>query len=777
MYNKWSSVTLSLWALLLATLGLLASWRPDAMSRTVAHPQSADSSSRSPQVTMTHWLYLPYIATSLVSSSPAIGMVVPLSTTVGRYEKFEVAFQLTTVADNVYRPFESAPLLGQFGVSVDMLLTSPTGATKTTPCFYYQPVDNNLLPVGPVDWRCRFAPDVIGMWQYHVRAIDRSGSAESTTAQFSVVSSASHGFVRVSPADHRYFEFSDGTPFLAPLVNVEEGGPLNALNAIRTNIPLWSQNGVRFVRWFPTGESANFFVVPFGDNMRVSWGFGSGGTVLEGDPSAGQLFTFKPYYYSGEIIPAVQGARYRLSLRAKVTGNKVLRPQIGQAVIDIRASNWRDYTLETTSAGDALDVSLHDGYREDDNTSGTIRVYDVRVQRDETGQGDWGPNLLTRGDADTFKYVDQVAAARLDEIMRLSEEYGIYHKVMLFHKNDEVLGQMAADGSVVEDWNIDNVYSAPGQVVNRYEKAYARYFVARWGYSTALHSIELGNENMLTQNSYDAAFDVLGYAQSIAPRHILLSNSFWGYFVTDFWTDPTHGGLMDYADKHWYARVGSDNPELASTLAYDSAGDVRECLRAFDGYASQYHVNKPIVRGETGVWPADGYDQLDLGSGAATYYHKQLWAQMSDQCDGEWYTAFLRDQNLWSDYGRYERFLQGEPINNGRYTDIGTDVHTITITNQSGSVRAWGKLDATAGRGFVWIDNANDTWKHVADGTAIAPAGGTLTIGGVPNGTYTINWFNTTTGATQSTTQNVANGRLSLEVSNLSHDIAVKFKK
>ena len=762
-------------ALLLIALGLLINWRLILSSPTILATHDAGTILVSSPVTTTYRVYMPTFASEPAPTTPSIGIVTPLSTTVGRYEKMEVAFQLATVADNVYLPYDLTPLMGQWGVSVDMLLTDPSGVDKTTPCFYYQPVDNNLLPVGPADWRCRFAPDVIGVWQYHVRAIDRSGSAESATSQFNVTPSASHGFVQVSPTDHRYFDYSDGTPFAAPLVNVEVGNHLNGLDKIRTTIPLWGQNGVRFVRWFPTGESANYYNIPYSDNLYSSWGFGSAGMSTEGDPAIGQMFTFKPYYYSGQTIAAMPGARYRLSLRAKVTGSKVFRPQLGDAVLEIRASDWHDYTIETVSQHNYLEVWLHDGYSENDNTSGTIRVYAMRLQRDETGHDDWGPNLLTRGDPDTDEYIDQIGAARLDEIMRLSEQYGVYHKLTLFHKNDDVLGQTGPDG-VLAPWSVDNFYSGPGQVVNRFEKAYARYFVARWSYSTALHSLELANENMLTQNSYDAAFDVLGYVRSIEPRHILLSNSFWGYFVTEFWAGP-RGSLLDYADKHWYARASSTDPELVSLVAFDSAANVRECQRAFANYATWYHVNKPIVRGETGVWQPGTVDPLDLGTGAATYYHKQLWAQMGDQCDGEWYTAFLRDQNLWSDYGRYERFLQDEPINNGRYTDIGTDVNSITVTNQSGSVRAWGKLDATVGRGFAWIDNANDTWKHVADGAAIAPAGGTLTIGGLPNGTYTINWFNTSTGAVVTSTQTVANGGLALMVTNLQHDTAVKIKR
>ena len=720
---------------------------------------------------------LPLVMSSVqppVSSTRIQGLHA-LASNVPRYGKFEVAFTISTAAENVYYPYDPTAPVDQSGVSVDLLLTAPNGAARQTPCFYYQPVDANLTPIGQADWRCRFAPDSIGTWHYRVQLTDRAGVDTSAAADFTATSSSSHGYVRVSPTDSHYFEFDDGTPFLTPLINVEWGNPLNDLDLIRTNIPKWGQNGVRFVRWFPTGESGNYYVVPYGDELGVSWGFGPAYTVPASVPGTADKFTFEPYYYSGQSVKAIAGAHYRLSFRARVTGQKVFRPQLGSVVREIRASDWASYTIETTSSGDSISVWLHDGYSENDNTSGVINVSEVVLQRDETGQGSWGPNLLTRGDADTYQFVDQVGAARLDEIMRLSEQYSVYHKLTLFHKNDQVLARLDANGTVTA-WDINNFYSGDGQVVRWLEKAYARYFVARWSYSTALHSLELGNENMLTPESYDAAYAVLGYVRAIEPRHILLSNSYWGYFVDEYWTDPTYGPLMDYADKHWYAQANSGEPELVSTTYADSAANVRECQRAFADYRTTYAQDKPIVRGETGVWSGN-WEPLDFGSGAATYYHKQLWAQMGDNCGGEWYTAYMDDHNLWGDYLRYEQFLQGEPLTNGQYHDIGSDLNSIVISASTGSVRAWGKFAASTGRGLVWIDNANDTWKHVADGVNVTVANATVTINAVPNGTYQITWFNTSTGATNTTTQTVSNGKLALTVSSLAHDVAVKFKK
>jgi hypothetical protein len=777
----WINVIALLLMLLLALLApQIATAQPVTAPQTVAVAPQAVADVAVPGAAVLGALspraYLPFI-TKPVQPAGRIGSIVPVTTTVPRYSKFEIAFTISTTATNFYFPYDVAAPYNDSGVSVDLLIASPTGVMKTVPCFYYQPVDANLTPVGQPDWRCRYAPEAIGVWHYRVKLIDAIGLAESAEQTFNVTTSSSHGFVRVSPTDSHYFEFDDGTPFLAPLINVEWGNPLNGLDQLRQNIPQWGQNGVRFVRWFPTGESANYYVVPFGDDLGLSWGFGPAWTSPLTDPLYSTQVVFEPYYYSNQSIVAAPHARYRLTLRAKVTGEKVFRPQLGSQVIEIRASDWATHTLEYTNDSQSqLTVWLHDGFSENDNTSGVISVHAITLQRDETGYGGWGPNLLTRGNADTYRYVDQVGAARLDEVLRLSEQSGVYHKLALFHKNDPVLGTLQADGSVTSTWDINNFYSQAGAVPRWLEKAYARYFVARWSYSTALHSVELGNENMLTTESYDAAYNVLGVIKALAPRHILLTNSFWGYFVAPYWTDAQYGPLMDYADKHWYARPAGDG-ELVSSIYTDTAANVRDCQLRFAEYRTEFDQDKPIVRGETGVWGGDNYDPIDLGSGASTYYHKQVWAQMGDQCGGEWYTDYLDTHNLWGEYLRYEQFLQGEPLTNGHYADIGSDAGAITITNNLGSARAWGKLDATAGRGLIWIDNANDTWQRVADGLSVTPATAFVVIGNVPNGTYQVTWFNTATGAINLTTSTASSSKLLLNVAALAHDVAVKLKK
>jgi len=758
-----------------------------------------------------------------------------------QYEKLEISFDITnTTATNPYFPYdENTPpgVESATGITVNALLLPP-GETnwsnaRILPCFYYQPVEEvgsgdnaALLPVGNAEWRCRFTPETEGTWKYKIQATDAGGSSESAVYQFVCADSDRRGFIRVSSTDYRFFEFSDGTPFVTPLVNVEQGNPFNSLAEIRANIQNMGENGIRFVRWFPTGEGANSFVAPYADTIRINWNFGDGGLKTDDvDTLAGKKFSYRPYYYSTQGIPVVSGSSYRLGLSAKVIGEKVVRAKIGNingGTIDICSSTstyheshgdicnykqdgWHDYLIEVSNTSDTtLSIALRGLYVSSDapppynnEQEGKIRIHSIQFQRDETGNGDWSPNLLTRSDPDTYNYVDQRAAAKLDEILRVSEQYGVYHKLTLFHKNDHVLNRFLADGSVGDPAEYSrNFYSAEGQASRWYQRAYTRYFIARWSCSPALHSLELANENHLFQESYEAGFAVAEYVHKISPRHILMSNSFWGYWVSSFWTDPEKGQLIDYSDKHWYASEEDTNPEVVSNIWYDSAVYVRECHNRFQEYEEDYDYHKPIVRGEGGVWGFnEGQHQDILTDPQGTYYHKKLWSHvgmLGYTCDGEWYPRLFVPYNdnqfpndsfdLFKMFAAYENFMRGEPVNNGNYWEIGTDLtggEQITLTNLVGNLRVWGVRDAN--RMLLWIDNADHTWKNVVDGVPIPSVSATLTIPGFRAGDkYFVQWWDAY--QPDPTEQIVGlesfvaqpDGSIEIAVDNLTKDLAVK---
>lgn len=752
------------------------------------------------------------------------------------------------MAVNPYFPYDADPppgLEAAVGISVDALLLPPGEEdwqnARTTPCFYYQPVVEigsgdgvAFIPQGEPEWRCRFSPDVVGTWRYKVRATDAGGTSESEASDFICAPSEHKGFIGISKTDSRFFEFADGTPFVTPLINVEEGSPFNSVADIRTNIQRMGENGVRFVRWFPTGEGANFSVAPYADSIRINWRFGDGWVTADGaDVASDKQFSYRPYYYSAQTLVLLPGYRYRLSFRAKVTGDQVLRAQVGhldQGTVDVcstvgtyhtsaggtctyRSDTWQDYTIIVEPNGSGLtkhDIAFRGLYVASDAPApynvaqpGTIRVHSIQFQRDETGRGDWSGNLLTRSDPDTYAYVDQQAAAKLDEILRQSEIYGVYHKLTLFHKNDALLARFLPDGTV-GDWDVNHFYTAEDDIGRWYQEAYVRYFVARWSYSTSLHSLELANENNFDDRALDTAFDIAAYVHALSPRHILMSNSFWGWWVADFWTDPDRGYLMDYADKHWYANESGsycndqgEACELISNVWEDSAAYVRECSRRFDAYRETFGYDKPIVRGEGGVAQSTTQPQHpDIAlDPTGTYYHKKLWAHigtLGNTCDGEWYprlfvtegdTTFPNaDYDLYQMFAAYERFLAGERLSRGSYEEIGTDLagaDQIVVREVRGELRAWGVRDTTSDRTLLWIDNAAHTWKAAVDGAAIAPASGMLVLAGFqPHQTYRVQWWDPYDGSlsvhTVSLVTSRDDGRLALAVEDLVRDVAVK---
>ncbi len=768
---------------------------------------------------------------------------------VPRYELFELAFDIAdTVATNPYFPYDLYPPPGiepGVGLTVDALLLPPGelewSEARVLPCFYYQPMEEAgsgsamaFHPVGDREWRCRFTPERVGTWRYKVRATDAAGTFESEVSSFESVSSNHRGFIGVSQTDSRFFEFADGTPFVTPLVNVEEGNPFNRLADIRANVRELGENGVRFVRWFPTGEGANYFVAPYGDTMRVNWHFGDGWVTANGaDAAAGKRFSYRPYYYSSQTLVLLPGSRYRLSFRAYVDGEQVLRAQVGNlpgGTFDVcstgaayhtargesctyRRDGWHDYAVivEPSGAGPrVLEVGLRGLYVSESapapyNTaqSGTLRVHSIRLQRDETGSGEWGGNLLTRSDPDTYTYVDQQAAARLDEVLRQSEHHGVYHKLTLFHKNDPLLGRFLPDGTLGA-WDINHFYATEGTAVRWYQDAYVRYFVGRWSYSPALHSLELANENNFDARAQDAAYAIAESIHALSPRPILVSNSFWGWWVESFWADPERGELMDYSDKHWYANQSGaycdDNGErcdLISNVWDDSAAYVRECWRRFGEYRAYYDYDKPIVRGEGGVAATGTEPQHpDIARDPqGTYYHKKLWAHLGllgDTCDGEWYPRLFvgndggafpnADRDLYGMFAAYERFLEGERLSRGTYVEIGTDLEGeqgITVRDAAGALRAWGVRDTASGRTLLWVDNAAHTWKAVVDGENPTPASGTLTLRGFHSDkVYEVHWwdpYGASSGPYEVSMATArADGTLELAVSDLGRDVAIK---
>jgi hypothetical protein len=754
----------------------------------------------------------------------AIGEVTVITTgSIEQYAKFEVAFEVTdSTYTNPYLPYDTTPVPGLApgsGVSVNAFFLTPSETewedAKRIGCFYYQPYDKaTLVPQGAAHWRCRFTPNVPGDWQYKIQVTDRNGTVDSLVYRFTCIASARKGLIRVSAADPRFFEFSDGTPFVTPLVTVRH---IRNQGNLAATIAKLGRNGIHFIRWFPNREEGD--VNLFGDSIVSSWRYGGSYDAAEPDTVRGKTWSYSPYYYSGQRVYLDGGQTYQFSFRANVSGEQVLDAGVvGHTSLVVcsatnmlhtgctaKASGWNSYsaTFVAANTGDAelyirgLYVGPDAPAPYNETRSGRVRINEVTLQRDERGNGIWGANMVTRGDADTHLYVDQNEAGIMDEIITYSEIYAVYHKLPIFHKNDGILNHYDAYGNLADrfqcDWGYcaNHFYSGEGQMVRWLQRAYMRYFLARWSYSPAIHSLEYVNESDFYDVALEAGWMYAQYTAENSSRKILTTNSFWGYWIEDFFKDPTYGQYLDYSDKHWYANQDADDDEVISTIWDDTVANVRQCYRRFKQYAAQGSgYAKPFVRGETGV-AVSGTEPVDpaiIAEVTGTYYHKKVWAHvglLGYTCDGEWYpqifephsnTAFPNSTyDIYKIYAAYDEFMEGEPLNNGTHTDVGTDLTGDSfVASSNPNLRAYGSKDPATARVLIWVDNKNNTWLNPNLGML---ASGIITVTGVPPGSYTQETWNTGAGTYIKTEDAIvvgADGVLRFDVST-SKDVAFKF--
>ncbi len=130
------------------------------------------------------------------------------STTILRYEKFELTYQYTGNYNNPNDPSQA---------DVEAVFISPTGKKQTVPGFYYESYANDT-PTGNKNWKVRFAPSEIGNYTYTVTLKDGTGLKTLDSNTFTVSASQNHGFVRGSGVT---YVFDDGTPFFPLGINAK----------------------------------------------------------------------------------------------------------------------------------------------------------------------------------------------------------------------------------------------------------------------------------------------------------------------------------------------------------------------------------------------------------------------------------------------------------------------------------------------------------------------------------------------------------------------------
>ncbi len=129
-----------------------------------------------------------------------------------RFDMVEISIDMDGVYDNPYDPEE---------VRLFAEIVPPLGDSLVVGGFWFEPYSRSLegdtevfTPEGPGRWMVRHAPLHEGVHEYRIVVEDGEGATVSPAYFFSALEAQSRGFVRVDPANPRYFAYDDGTSYV-----------------------------------------------------------------------------------------------------------------------------------------------------------------------------------------------------------------------------------------------------------------------------------------------------------------------------------------------------------------------------------------------------------------------------------------------------------------------------------------------------------------------------------------------------------------------------------
>jgi hypothetical protein len=489
-------------------------------------------------------LVLGLLLAGVLVAAPTISSVTDNSP-VGRHAKFEVAASITTTATSNFFPYDASPPNGvdptnypvYAGISVDLLISPDNWTTTyTSPCFWYQGHDEAVkggydwfYPNAISGWRCRVAPTSTGAWKYKVRATDSTGTTTTTETVFTVTTSTSKGFLKVSATDNRYFEFSDGSVFWSPSIelaaNVDDPKSVGA--AILTTLGtygikllrVWNMMyGSAWTDWPMNNGQYDGYVPRAGLEPKADGTNTYLAAVVDAADGTGWYGSCRAFAWTR--TPAVKrNTDYHFSITYMASG--ITGPREGgsfgvvggyDSSTNFYCQNAGQGTVVTTYGGNETalttisgtwnsgtnDYALYFWVAVRNATAGKAWITDIAL-REDLGEGSFGVNLFNDGSQQYETYVPERAAYGLDKWLEAVEAAGVYIKMTLLEKNDAMWLKLDSDGTWViggESDNTDGVFDS-GRTLNKsqwLQQALWRYAQARWGYSTAIHSWELLNE-------------------------------------------------------------------------------------------------------------------------------------------------------------------------------------------------------------------------------------------------------------------------------------------
>ncbi len=142
------------------------------------------------------------------AQAPVFNTVTPNSTSFAAMDKFELTIDLTAGYTNPYDYSD---------IAVQCFFTSPSGKKDTVDGFYMEDyvldtTDGNITPTGTHHFKVRYAPKEAGTYSYVLMCTNKEGAAKQMAQTFTCTALAAHGFIRTNATN--YLSFDDGMQYI-----------------------------------------------------------------------------------------------------------------------------------------------------------------------------------------------------------------------------------------------------------------------------------------------------------------------------------------------------------------------------------------------------------------------------------------------------------------------------------------------------------------------------------------------------------------------------------
>lgn len=739
-------------------------------------------------------------------TGPLIENVTTGPTIIKQYERTDIYFDVTTIADNPFFPFDdNIPgfLPVGSGISIDMEFTNGT-IIRRQPAFYHMETQrdgNVLIPEGIYRWNVRIAFKETGTWTSRIIARDSVGEREITGPAFTVIPDPlAKGYIGVSTTDNRYFVHDNGEPFFG----MGHGTSASDPGQTDEEILNWKNNSLNFGRFWLSSASpfsdswsswATHHPMPNNGYMppvllsstqkygsgQFSWRIASPAVENQNTPAIFRGF------WDGRI-PVAPDKTYRLTARVKtinVTGSgglvfktggwlgpEVVNPGVGTTITPYMKGNnpwtYLTGTIQTNPGQTSLDYL----YMVLENCTGEAFLDQLTLQ-EVNPDGSLSQNILSKWNANSHHYLDPLKSAQANYMIDEANKAGIHYKIVIHEKDDFICNHIDPAGFVSQTQGSFN--QAQGTPLRRLYDYYWRNLTARWGYATSVHSWELVNEGA-PASFPELTDDCATYFNTSGAYPKMVSTSFWSNWEPEFW----QSSQADYADIHAYIMTTG----WIDTITIDGVLYNREALKndaAAAVYAYSVTVgtdslrNKPVVLGETDLdMPGDqSPDPMLALDTSGIWLHNFNWAHINHGGMSSliWNSDNIRNNNLHHRYKGFGSFMKNIPILSGTYTKA----NVISSNNQ---IRVWGQQQASGNAAHVWVQNRNHTWKNVLLNGDPTPQSGTISLTGLTPGPMILerwNSWNEDTTAMQTDTIIISStGIYQLNIENLIQDVAFK---